>query len=71
MSELVDHDGRDRSVVAVAAVSLAAGVACTLAPATSARLAGIDATPGVVRAIGVADLVLAVGLTLGGRRGRG
>jgi hypothetical protein len=64
MSELVDHDGRDQSVEAVAAVSLAAGVACTLAPATTARLAGIDATPGV-RAIGVADLVLAVGLHLG------
>jgi hypothetical protein len=45
MSELIDHDGRDRSVEAVAAVSLAAGVACTLAPATMARLAGIDATP--------------------------
>jgi hypothetical protein len=46
MSELVDHGGRDRSVEAVAAVSLAAGLACTLAPATTARLAGIDATPG-------------------------
>lgn len=65
MSELVDHDGRDRSVEAVAAVSLAAGLACTLAPATTARLAGIDATPGVMRAIGVTDLVLAVGLHRG------
>jgi hypothetical protein len=64
VSELVDDDGRDRSVEAVAAVSLAAGLACTLARATTACLAGIDATTGVVRAIGVADLVLAVGLHL-------
>ena len=65
MGEQVNDDGRDRSVEAVAAVSLAAGLACTLAPATTARLAGIDATPGAVRAIGAADLVLAVGLHLG------
>jgi hypothetical protein len=52
-------------VETVAAVSLAAGLACTLAPEATARLAGIDATAGVVRAIGVADLVLAVGLHLG------
>lgn len=65
MGELVDHDGRDRSVEAVAAVSLAAGLACTLAPAATARLGGIDAGPGVVRAIGVADLVLAAGLHFG------
>ena len=57
MGEKVNDDGRDWSVEAVAAVSLAAGRACTLAPATTARLAGIDATPGAVRAIGAADLV--------------
>jgi hypothetical protein len=65
MSELVDDDGPDQSVEAVAAVSLAAGLACTLAPGATARLASIDANPGVVRAIGVADLVLAAGLHFG------
>jgi hypothetical protein len=65
MGDLVGNEGRDRSVEAVAAVSLAAGLACTLAPGTAARLAGIDATPGLVRAVGAADLVLAVGLHLG------
>ena len=65
MGDVVDDDGRDRSVEAVAAVSLAAGLACALAPATTARLAGIDRNDGVVRAIGVADLALAVGLHLG------
>jgi hypothetical protein len=65
MGDPVDNNGWDRSVETVAAVSLAAGLACTLAPEATARLAGIDATAGVVRAIGVADLVLAVGLHLG------
>jgi hypothetical protein len=48
----------------VAAVSLVAGLARTLAPAT-ARLAGINATPGVLRAVGLADLALALGLYVG------
>jgi hypothetical protein len=65
MDELIDYDERDQSVEAVAAVSLVAGLVCTLAPTTTARLAGADAAPGVVRAIGVADLVLAAGLHLG------
>jgi hypothetical protein len=65
MSEPVEPDERDRSVEAVAAVSLVAGLAFTLAPAATARLAGIDADPRVLRAIGVTDLVLAAGLHLG------
>jgi hypothetical protein len=65
MGELVDDGTRDRSVEVVAAVSLAVGVACVLAPAATARLTGIEAAPGVVRAIGVTDLVLAAGLHLG------
>jgi hypothetical protein len=65
MSEPVDPAERDRSVEAVAAVSLVAGLACTLAPAATARLAGIDADPLVIRAIGVTDLVLAAGLHFG------
>jgi hypothetical protein len=65
MSEPVDPAERDRSVEAVAAVSLVAGLACTLAPAAAARLAGIDADPLVIRAIGVTDLVLAAGLHFG------
>jgi hypothetical protein len=65
MSEPVEVGTRDRSVEAVAAVSLVAGLACTLAPTATARLAGIDATPRVLRAVGVADLVLAAGLHLG------
>lgn len=48
MDQPVKPDERDPSVAAVAAVSLVAGVPCTLAPAATARLAGIDATPGVV-----------------------
>jgi hypothetical protein len=62
MDQAVNPDERDSSVVAVAAVSLAAGLACTLAPAATARLAGIDANPGVVRAVGLMDLALARGL---------
>jgi hypothetical protein len=58
-------DERDPSVTAVAAVSLVAGLACTLAPAATARLAGIDATLGVLRAVGLADLALALGLYVG------
>jgi hypothetical protein len=61
----VNPDERDPSVVVVATVSLVAGLACTLAPAATARLAGIDATPGVVRAVGLADLGLALGLYVG------
>jgi hypothetical protein len=55
-------DERDPSVTVVAAVSLAAGLACTVVPAATARLAGIDATPARVR---VVDLALAVGLFVG------
>lgn len=65
MDQAVNPDERDSSVVAVAAVSLAAGLACTLAPAATARLAGIDANPGVVRAVGLVDLALALGLYVG------
>jgi hypothetical protein len=55
-------DERDPSVTAVAAVSLVAGLACTLKPGAVARLAGSDATPAVMRMIGLVDLVLALGL---------
>jgi hypothetical protein len=65
MDQPVNPDERNPSVTAVAAVSLVAGLACTLAPAATARLAGIDATPRVVRGIGMLDLVLAVGLYVG------
>jgi hypothetical protein len=65
MDQPVNPDERDPSVTAVAAVSLVAGLACTLAPAATARLAGIDATPGVLRAVGLADLALALGLYVG------
>lgn len=61
----VNPDERDPSVVAVATVSLVAGLACTLAPAATARFAGIDATPGVLRLVGLLDLALALGLYLG------
>jgi hypothetical protein len=54
--------GPEPAVEIVAAVSLAAGLACTIAPAASARLAGIDASTRVVRAIGLVDIVLALGL---------
>jgi hypothetical protein len=60
-------DERDPSVTAVAAVSLVAELACTLAPAATARLAGIDVTLGVLRAVGLADLALALGLYVGRR----
>ena len=49
MDQPVNPDERDALVTAVAAVSLAAGLACTLVPAATARLAGIDATPAAVR----------------------
>jgi hypothetical protein len=65
MDQPVNPDERDPSVTAVAAVSLVAGLACTLAPAATARLAGIDATPGVLRVVGLADLALALGLYVG------
>jgi hypothetical protein len=58
-------DERDPSVTAVAAVSLVAGLACTLAPDATARLAGIDPGAAVIRAVGLADLALAVGLFVG------
>ena len=61
----LNPDERDPSVTAVAAVSLVAGLACTLAPAATARLAGIDATPAVVRVVGLVDLALARGLFVG------
>src|SRR5918994_744492 len=65
MDQAGNPDERDSSVVAVAAVSLVAGLACTLAPAATARLAGIDANPGVVCAVGLVDLALARGLYVG------
>ena len=68
MHQPVNPDERDPSVTAVVAVSLVAGLACTLAPAATARLAGIDATPGVVRAV---DLALALGLHVGRPLGPG
>jgi hypothetical protein len=61
MDQPVNPDERDPSVTTVAAISLVAGLACTVAPATTALLAGIDATPGVVRAVGLADLALVGG----------
>ena len=57
----VSPDERDPSVVAVAAVSLLAALACTLAHAATARLAGIDTSPVVVRAVGLVDPALALG----------
>jgi hypothetical protein len=65
MNQLVNPDERDPSVPAVAAVSLVAGLACTLAPADTARRTGIDATPAVVRVVGLVDLALALGLFVG------
>lgn len=65
MGKPVSPEKRDSSVEVVAAVSLVAGLACLLAPAATTRLAGIDAPPAVVRSVGVADLVLAVGLHRG------
>jgi hypothetical protein len=65
MYQPVNPDERDQSVTAVAAVSLVAGLACTLAPAATEGFAGIDTTPGVMRAVGLADLALAVGLYVG------
>ena len=65
MDQPVSPDERDPSVTAVAAVSLVAGLVCTLAPDATARLAGIDATRGVLRAVGLADLALALGLYVG------
>ena len=65
MDQPVNPDVRDPSVTAVAAVSLLAGLACTLAPAATARLAGIDAPSCVVRVVGLADLALALGLYVG------
>jgi hypothetical protein len=61
----VESGERDPTVEMVAVVSLVAGLACTLAPGAAARLAGIGASPGVVRAIGITDLVLAAGLHAG------
>jgi hypothetical protein len=46
MDQPVNPDERDPSVMTVAAVSLVAGLACTLAPVATARLAGIDRHPG-------------------------
>jgi hypothetical protein len=57
--------GRDPAVTGVAVVSLAAGALCALAPAAAGRLLGTDAPAPAVRAIGVADLVLAGGLWWG------
>jgi hypothetical protein len=65
MDQPDNPDERDPSVAAVAAASLVAGLTCTLAPAATAHVAGIDATPGVLRAVGLADLALALGLYVG------
>jgi hypothetical protein len=65
MDEPVDSEKRDPAVEFVAGASLVAGLACVLAPAATARLTGIDASPTVVRGIGLTDLVLATGLHLG------
>jgi hypothetical protein len=65
MDQPVKLDERDPSVTVVAAVSLAAGLACTLAPAATARLAGIDASLARVRVVGLVDLALALGLFVG------
>ena len=65
MDQPVSPDERDPSVMAVVAVSLVAGLACTLAPAATARFTGIDATPGVLRLVGLVDLALALGLCVG------
>jgi hypothetical protein len=62
MDQPVKPDERDPSVTAVAAVSLVAGLACTVAPGATARLAGIDETPAVVRVVGLVDLALVLGL---------
>jgi hypothetical protein len=65
MDQPVKPDERDRSVIAVATASLVAGLACTLGPAATARFAGINASPGVLRVVGLADLALALGLFIG------
>lgn len=65
MDQPVNPDVRDPSVTAVATGSLVAGLACTLVPAATARVAGIDASPAVVRAVGLVDLALALGLYVG------
>jgi hypothetical protein len=54
MYQPVNPDERDPSVTAVAAVSLVAGLACTLVPAATERFAGVDTTPGALRAVGLA-----------------
>lgn len=63
--EPVSTDALDPAVRTVASASLVAGLACTFAPGAAARLAGIDASPGVMRAVGLTDLVLALGLFVG------
>jgi hypothetical protein len=65
MEQPVNPDERDPSVTTVAAISLVAGLACTLAPAATARLAGVDAPAGDMRAVGLVDLALALGLYVG------
>lgn len=45
MEQPVNPDERDPSVTTVAAISLVAGLACTLAPATAGRLARIAPPP--------------------------
>jgi hypothetical protein len=65
MDQPVKPAERGPSVTEVAAVSLVAGLPCILAPAATARLAGIDATPAVGRAVGLVDLALALGLFVG------
>ena len=64
MDQAVDPDERDPSVVAVAVASLVAGLACTLAPPPP-RASPAWTDPGVVRAVGLVDLALALGLYVG------
>jgi hypothetical protein len=51
-----------RAAVTAGAVTLVAGTALTLAPARSGKLVGMEDHPGVMRAIGISDLVVAAGL---------
>lgn len=51
-----------RAAVTAGAVTLVAGTALTLAPARFGKLVGMEDRPGVMRAIGITDLVVAPGL---------
>jgi hypothetical protein len=71
MDQPVKPAERDPSVTAVAAVSLVAGLPCTLAPAATARLAGIDATPAMVRRLAWWTWPWRWACSSGGRPGHG